>query len=67
VPPKIRDLERKLAAAGFGWQPGKGSHRHWSHVSGAFVVISGKGGDDAQRYQEKDVNKALAIAKKLPY
>jgi predicted RNA binding protein YcfA (HicA-like mRNA interferase family) len=39
---------------------GKGSHRKYVHpkIKG-FVLISGGAGDDAQRYQEKQVSNAL--------
>jgi predicted RNA binding protein YcfA (HicA-like mRNA interferase family) len=39
---------------------GKGSHRKFTHVdySGA-VTVSGKDGDDAKQYQEKQVKRAI--------
>jgi predicted RNA binding protein YcfA (HicA-like mRNA interferase family) len=60
VPPKIRDLERDLARAGFAKSKAKGSHRKWTHPTGYVVMISGQGGDDAHRYQKKDVEEAIA-------
>jgi predicted RNA binding protein YcfA (HicA-like mRNA interferase family) len=60
VPPKIRELEAKLRRAGFERQAAKGSHRKWMHSSGRFVVLSGGSGDDAKRYQETQVEEAIA-------
>jgi predicted RNA binding protein YcfA (HicA-like mRNA interferase family) len=60
VPPKIRELESKLKHAGFARQAAKGSHRKWVHPSGRFVVMSGGEGDDAKKYQESQVDEALA-------
>ncbi len=56
VPKKIRELKRLMLKAGFTYEPGKGSHTKWSHVllSGK-VTLSGKDGDDAKPYQERDV------------
>jgi predicted RNA binding protein YcfA (HicA-like mRNA interferase family) len=59
MPKKIRELETALKKAGFAWESGKGSHRKWKHVSGGLVVISGKPGADAKRYQERDVAAAI--------
>lgn len=60
MPKKIRDLKSLLLQAGFTYQTGKGSHTKWSHslLSGK-LIISGKDGDDAKPYQEKDINNAL--------
>ena len=41
---------------------GKGSHRNYLHPRGARITISGQAGDDAKRYQERDVEKALQEA-----
>lgn len=42
---------------------GKGSHSKWAHARVARkVVVSGKDGEDAKRYQEKDVARAVAEA-----
>jgi predicted RNA binding protein YcfA (HicA-like mRNA interferase family) len=61
MPRKIRELKADLRRAGFIEQPGKGSHAGWRHplVPGK-VTLSGNDGDDAQRYQERDVRDALA-------
>ena len=49
-----------LLKAGFTYRPGKGSHTKWFHpLLTEQVVISGKDGNDAKAYQEKDVNNAL--------
>jgi predicted RNA binding protein YcfA (HicA-like mRNA interferase family) len=60
MPPKLRTLEALLKKAGFVRQAAKGSHRKWIHPSGRFVVLSGKEGDDAKRYQESQVEEAIA-------
>ena len=61
MPVKIRELKAKLSRAGFSWRPGKGSHTVWTHpnLSDIRVTISGKDGDDAERYQIMQVNNAL--------
>jgi len=61
VPRKIRDLISDLHRAGFNKVPGgKGSHRKFRHpkINGS-VILSGKDGDDAQHYQEKQVRRAV--------
>ena len=60
MPPKLRTLEALLKKAGFVRQAAKGSHRKWIHPSGRFVVLSGKESDDAKRYQESQVEEAIA-------
>ncbi len=60
MPPKIRELIRDLEAAGFRKKGGKGSHRKFRHVNGVIVVVSGNAGDDAKRYQIRDVKWAIA-------
>jgi len=66
VPPKIRELESKLKRAGFERQAAKGSHRKWMHPSGKFVVMSGSEGDDAKKYQESQVDEAIAAVGASP-
>jgi predicted RNA binding protein YcfA (HicA-like mRNA interferase family) len=56
---KIRELMRDLIAAGFVDRGGRGSHRNYKHPSGVRITLSGKPGDDAKRYQELDVEKAI--------
>ena len=63
--PKVRDLIRRLEAAGFVNRGGKGNHRNFVHAKvGKPLTISGNPGDDAQRYQEKAVQAAIEEAKK---
>lgn len=59
MPPKIKELIKKLEAAGFISRGGKGSHRNYKHPKGVNITISGKPGSDAKPYQEDDVKKAL--------
>jgi predicted RNA binding protein YcfA (HicA-like mRNA interferase family) len=63
MPRKVRQLISDLERAGFVNRGGRGSHRNLEHPKGLRVTISGKPGDDAQRYQEKQVRKALADAR----
>ncbi len=50
-----------LRKAGFYSRPGKGSHTVWEHPALIdSITISGADGDDAQRYQEAAVRKALS-------
>ena len=56
----MRDLEK----AGFINRGGKGSHRNFKHPSGSKITISGKLGDDAKRYQERDVDAVIKEANK---
>jgi predicted RNA binding protein YcfA (HicA-like mRNA interferase family) len=60
MPKKIRELKSLLLQNGFTCRPGKGSHTNWYHtLLPGRVTISGKDGNDAKPYQEKDVNNAL--------
>jgi predicted RNA binding protein YcfA (HicA-like mRNA interferase family) len=67
MPQKIRDLLKSLKDAGFTEIPevGKGSHRTLVHSKypGA-VTVSGKPGDDAKQYQEKQVSQAIDVVQK---
>jgi len=62
LPRKVRELVKDLTDAGFAIVPGggRGSHRKLSHpnYSGA-VTLSGQDGDDARRYQERQVKRAI--------
>jgi predicted RNA binding protein YcfA (HicA-like mRNA interferase family) len=65
MPRKIRELMRDLLDAGFYEIPGgKGSHRKLAHARypGA-VTLSGKPGDDAKAYQERQVRRAIEEVK----
>ena len=53
----------ELKSAGFIDRGGKGSHRNFKHPSGVKITLSGKQGDDAKPYQERDVRKAIEGAK----
>jgi len=65
MPPKIKQLIKELENAGFVNKGGKGSHRNFVHPKVTKpVTISGKVGDDALRYQERDVMKAIEESKK---
>jgi predicted RNA binding protein YcfA (HicA-like mRNA interferase family) len=58
---KVRQLIADLKTAGFvEVAGGKGSYRKFRHpqLSGA-VILSGKDGDDARPYQEKQLRNAL--------
>jgi predicted RNA binding protein YcfA (HicA-like mRNA interferase family) len=66
MPKKIRELKSLLLRAGFTWSPGKGSHTKWLHpLLPGKLTLSGKDGDDAKPYQEKDVNNALQRLKDI--
>jgi predicted RNA binding protein YcfA (HicA-like mRNA interferase family) len=66
VPRKVRELISDLSRAGFSpiRGGGKGSHRKFIHpfFPGA-VTISGREGDDAKPYQEKQVKQAIETVK----
>ena len=66
MPRKIRQLVVELETAGFvRVDGGKGSHRKFRHArfAGA-VILSGKAGDDAHHYQEKQVRNAIQEARR---
>jgi len=66
MPRKIRELIQDLKNAGFYEIPGggKGSHRKFTHANYAgAVTLSGKSGDDAKSYQERQVKQAIEIVK----
>lgn len=58
MPRKVRELIRDLERAGFELQSVRGSHRKYVR-HGSRVVLSGGDGDDAKKYQEKDVREAI--------
>jgi predicted RNA binding protein YcfA (HicA-like mRNA interferase family) len=61
MPRKIRELKADLLRAGFVWRAARGSHTRWRHPSApdVRVTLSGNDGDDADRYQEQDVQRAI--------
>lgn len=59
MPKKIRELVSQLRKNGFKDRGGKGSHRNFVHEKGIRITISGKTGDDAKRYQERNVEEAI--------
>jgi predicted RNA binding protein YcfA (HicA-like mRNA interferase family) len=62
MPRKIRELIQDLKNAGFYEISGggKGSHRKFTHVNyTGSVTLSGKVGDDAKLYQERQVEQVL--------
>ena len=66
MPRKIRELIEDLKNVGFYEIPigGKGSHRKFTHAKYAgAVTISGKFGEDAKPYQERQVKQALEKVK----
>ncbi|MCY4341404.1 MAG: type II toxin-antitoxin system HicA family toxin [Gammaproteobacteria bacterium] len=54
MPRKIRELARLLEKAGFRRKSGK-----YIHPDGRQLVLSGKDGDDAKPYQERQVMKRV--------
>ena len=64
MPRKIRELIADLRAAGFVNRGGKGSNRNFEHRKRIKVGVSGKSGDDARHYQEKDVRAAIEESKR---
>ena len=61
MPPKIRELIKDLESAGFVNRGGKGSHRNFRHPKGVNITLSGGPGQDAKRYQIRDVNRAIEM------
>jgi len=64
MPQKIRQLIAELEKAGFINRGGRGSHRNFIHPKGIVITISGKVGDDAKLYQEKEVDLKIKRSKK---
>ena len=61
---KIRQLIKDLEKAGFISRGGKGSHRNYIHPKGVAITISGKLGDDAKHYQEKEIEVKIKESQK---
>ncbi len=64
MPRKIKQLIKDLEKAGFSTRGGKGSHRNFIHPTGISITVSGKLGDDAKHYQEKEVEIKIKRSKK---
>lgn len=62
MPRKLRELRADLRRAGFVLANTEGSHQDWRHPGGLRVILAGKDGADAQRYQEREVRAAIAAA-----
>jgi predicted RNA binding protein YcfA (HicA-like mRNA interferase family) len=64
MPRKIKQLIKELEQAGFIDRGGKGNHRNFIHPKGVLITISGKLGDDAKHYQEREVAKKIKESQK---
>lgn len=64
MPRKIKQLIKDLKKAGFVNRGGKGSHRNFMHPKGMTITISGKLGDDAKIYQEKELKLKIKRSEK---
>ncbi len=62
MPKKVKELMRALERAGFVNRGGKGSHRNYLHPRGVRLTVSGREGEDARRYQERAVERAIREA-----
>ena len=69
MPKRIREIKQIARQAGFILQKGrgKGSHTYWIHpkIPSIPLTISGKDGDDAPRYLEKELIQALKALENL--
>jgi predicted RNA binding protein YcfA (HicA-like mRNA interferase family) len=63
MPRKVRQLISDLKLAGFALDRQKGSHRQFKHSDWPGVITI-SGGDDVQRYQERQVAQAIAQTRK---
>ena len=65
MPKKIRELKKLLLKNGFQVRQGKGSHTVWRHEDLDYsIVLSGNDRNDAKKYQENEVQKAINRIKK---
>ena len=64
MPRKIRELIAEAQREGFKNIGGKGSHRNFIHPTGVKWTCSGQPGDDAKRYQEKELAVKIAETKR---
>jgi predicted RNA binding protein YcfA (HicA-like mRNA interferase family) len=61
MPRKVRELISDLSRAGFTLDRQAGSHRQFKHARfPGTLTVSGNEGSDAKRYQEKQVQAAIA-------
>ena len=62
MPRKIRQLKAELKRRGFTLRSSEGSHFKWGHelLPGDSIILCGNDGDDAKRYQERDVKAILS-------
>jgi predicted RNA binding protein YcfA (HicA-like mRNA interferase family) len=67
MPRKVRQVIADLERAGFVNRGGKGSRRNYTHPNGLRMTVSGAPGDDAKRYQERDLQRALAALRQLSH
>jgi len=69
MPKKIRELKQIVSQPGFLLQKrrGKGSHSYWVHpqMPSMPLTIPGKDGDDAPRYLEPQILRALQALQAL--
>lgn len=64
MPRKVRELRADLRTAGFQQRPVSSGHTVWVHpLVAGHVSVSGRDGDDALSYQEKDVRTYVAKAR----
>ena len=65
MPRKLRQLISDLKKAGFVDRGGKGSHRNFADGKGNRVTLSGRGGDDAKPYQEREVRENIERSQRI--
>ncbi len=64
MPPKIKELISELQRNGFRDRGGRGSHRNYYHpLCTKIDTISGRLGNDAERYQIRQVKEAIGEVK----
>ena len=64
MPRKIQKLIADLEEAGFVNRGGKGSHRYFAHPKVSKpITLSVKANDDAKKYQERAVSRAIEESK----
>ncbi len=59
----VPHISKATLKADFKNRGGKGSHRNYGHSRGMRITISGKLGDDARNYQQKEVKKKIEESK----